>query len=104
MASYQVGQAPSRKSLLADADYLELCGIIENILPRHKSFAPWHYYVKAIALIVAAVGLEYYIHTNNLYKWYLTAPLGLLFALIGMNIQHDANHGAISRNPSVNYM
>lgn len=36
--------------------------------------------------------------------WYLTAPLGLLFAFIGLNIQHDANHGAISRNPTVNRM
>jgi acyl-lipid (7-3)-desaturase (Delta-4 desaturase) len=36
------------------------------------------------------------------YVWYLTAPLGLLFAFIGLNIQHDANHGAISRSPQVN--
>jgi acyl-lipid (7-3)-desaturase (Delta-4 desaturase) len=45
---------------------------------------------------------QFYIHFNQKYEWYLTAPLGLLFAFIGLNIQHDANHGAISRNPRVN--
>ena len=43
-----------------------------------------------------------YIHYTRSYVWYLTAPLGLLFALIGLNIQHDANHGAVSKNPFVN--
>jgi hypothetical protein len=28
--------------------------------------------------------------------------VGWCFALIGLNIQHDANHGALSRNPWVN--
>jgi fatty acid desaturase (delta-4 desaturase) len=51
---------------------------------------------------VSAVGLEVYIHFTNSYNWYLTAPLGFLMALIGLNIQHDANHGAISKNPSIN--
>jgi fatty acid desaturase (delta-4 desaturase) len=41
--------------------------------------------------------------------WLVTAPcytaaigLGLLFAAIGLNVQHDANHGAISAKPWVN--
>jgi fatty acid desaturase (delta-4 desaturase) len=37
-----------------------------------------------------------------MYIWYLTAMLGWLYALIGLNIQHDANHGAVSRIPFVN--
>ena len=28
--------------------------------------------------------------------------IGFAAALVGLNIQHDANHGAISRNPWVN--
>ncbi|CAE7453556.1 D4Des, partial [Symbiodinium microadriaticum] len=43
-----------------------------------------------------------YIHVNRAYVWYLTAVLGLFYAFIGLNIQHDANHGAVSRNPIVN--
>jgi acyl-lipid (7-3)-desaturase (Delta-4 desaturase) len=102
MKSSSIGSSTARKSVSADKDFLELCALVEQVLPRHKSFAPWHYYVKAIGLLVAAVTLEVYIHYTNQYKWYLTAPLGLLFAWIGMNIQHDANHGAISRYPWVN--
>lgn len=104
MSSFAVSSVASRKSPTADADYLELCALIDQVLPRNKSFAPWHYYVKVFALISAAVSLECYIHYNARYVWYLTAPLGLLFAWIGMNIQHDANHGAISRIPIVNRM
>ena len=56
-------------------------------LYRHKSFAPFSYWVKLAAIVSLAVGLEGYIHYYGVYKWYLTAPLGLLFALIGLNIQ-----------------
>ena len=60
------------------------------------------YYVKVICLIFVTMGLEIYIHSTRSYVWYLTAIEGLLMALIGMNIQHDANHGAISRQANVN--
>lgn len=86
----------------ADVEYLELCRVVEQILPRHKSFAPFSYYIKLAVILSCAIGLEMYIHTTKSYVWYLTALLGFLFALIGLNIQHDANHGAISRNPMVN--
>lgn len=34
--------------------------------------------------------------------FFVQALLGWLFALIGLNIQHDANHGAVSRYGIVN--
>lgn len=102
MSNYLIGNVSSRKNDLADQDYLELCSIIDQILPQNKSFAPWHYFLKIFVLLVAAIGLEVYIHSSQQYVWYLTAGLGLLKALIGMNIQHDANHGAISRNHFIN--
>ena len=83
-------------------DYLELCSHIEKVLPVHKSYAPASYYMKAIFLLTSAVTLEAYMHFHNHYCWYLTVPLGLIMALIGLNVQHDANHGAISRRPWVN--
>mmetsp|Transcript_21480 Transcript_21480/g.31168 ORF Transcript_21480/g.31168 Transcript_21480/m.31168 type:complete len:424 (+) Transcript_21480:53-1324(+) len=97
-----IGKAVSIKSEDADKDYIELCEIIDKVLPRAKSFAPTSYFVKAFTIIAIAVGLELYIHLTRSYKWYLTAVLGLVYAFIGLNIQHDANHGAISRNPRVN--
>ena len=46
--------------------------------------------------------MEVNMHLYNCYCWYLTGTLGLIMALIGLNVQHDANHGAISRRPWVN--
>ncbi len=53
------------------------------MLPRLQSFAPWHYYLKVILLLWSAFHLEFYMHSNIHYKWYLAAPLGLVYALIG---------------------
>ncbi len=97
-----VGNTKHPKDPAADAEYLELCALVDEVLPRQKTFAPFKYYVKIFTLLAASVGLEYYIHSQKQYVWYLTGVLGLFFAWIGMNIQHDANHGAISRNAWVN--
>lgn len=83
-------------------DFIELCERIDKVLPRMKSFAPWYFYVKVCAIMGFALAIEFYIHFTGMYRWYLTAILGFFFALIGLNIQHDANHGAISRKPWVN--
>lgn len=101
MVEHLVGNAVSVRDC-NDKEYLELCQRVEAVLPRHKSFAPLSYYLKITGLMTLALGLEYYIHSTNSYRWYLTGPLGFLFALVGMNIQHDANHGAISRSATVN--
>jgi fatty acid desaturase (delta-4 desaturase) len=34
--------------------------------------------------------------------WTLATVFGIAHALIGLNVQHDANHGAASRKPFVN--
>jgi len=97
-----VGQKAASKDANSDAEYLELCQIIEKILPRHKSFAPVSYYFKVAFILSTAVGLEIYMHSTGTYVWYLSALLGYVMALIGLNIQHDANHGSVSRIPLVN--
>lgn len=102
MTEFAVGTKKASKADGVDADYLELCDIVEKVLPRHKSFAPFSYYVKVLFLVSSALGLELYMHTTVSYKWYLSGLLGLFMALIGLNIQHDANHGAVSRNSWVN--
>jgi fatty acid desaturase (delta-4 desaturase) len=85
-----------------EQEYMELCNLISQVLPLNKSFAPSSYFVKIFVLITLAKGLELYIHYTKNYIWYLTGPLGILFAWIGLNIQHDANHGAISPNFYIN--
>lgn len=90
------------KDSAMDAEYLELCDLVEKVLPRNKAFAPVAYYMKVAGLLSMTVGLEFYIHYTQSYVWYLTGLQGLFFAWVGMNIQHDANHGAVSRNHLVN--
>jgi acyl-lipid (7-3)-desaturase (Delta-4 desaturase) len=105
MKDYLVGKTKSNRDEIQqhdDAEYLELCKLIDEVLPRNQSFAPISYYLKIVGLLTLTFGLEYYIHTHKAYVWYLTALQGLFFAWVGMNIQHDANHGAISRNKYIN--
>ena len=83
-------------------DYLSLCAEVEKVVPRNKSFAPYSYFIKISSILGSALWLEYYMHSNTVYVWYLSAILGWLYALIGLNIQHDANHGAISRHFWIN--
>lgn len=102
MESALVGKAIPLKNEDDDKDFLELCEIIEKVVPTHKSFAPPIYFVKAFLLIGSSIALELYMHINQQYVWYLSAIVGFLYAQIGLNIQHDANHGALSKNPLVN--
>jgi fatty acid desaturase (delta-4 desaturase) len=102
MTDSLIGKAPAAKDANADKDYLELCKLVEQVLPRNKAFAPPAYYLKVVALLGAAIYLEMYMHSTGNYKWYITGFLGWLFALIGLNIQHDSNHGAVSRFSWVN--
>lgn len=102
MTDYFLSNTKPSKDPNADKDYLELCAEVDKVLPRHKTYAPLYYYVKIGVLLGASFYLEYYMHSRKRYVWYLTGILGLFFAWIGMNIQHDANHGAISRNATVN--
>jgi len=103
MSEHLVGQLKSsRDAAIDDKEYLELCEIVEKVLPRHKSFAPLSYYLKITTLFSMAVALECYLHYTATYPIHLVSALGILFALVGMNIQHDANHGAISRTAWVN--
>lgn len=103
MSFANVGIAnPTKKSKHIDDDYLELCRLVDQVLPKNKSFAPFHYYIKCSFILIISFGLEYYMHTTGTYVWYLSGILGFFFASIGLNIQHDANHGSISRYSIVN--
>jgi acyl-lipid (7-3)-desaturase (Delta-4 desaturase) len=90
-------------ALELDKDYLELCEEVKRVVPVQKSFATFGYFVKTFCLLASSFSLEYWMHMTDTYDWKYTSILGLLFALIGMNIHHDANHGAISRHAWINH-
>jgi len=97
-----IGSTPSISNANHTDDYLELCSEVDKVLPKHKSFAPLSYWIKIVVLLTFTVSLEVYMHTTGSYTWYLSAVLGLCFAFIGLNVQHDANHGSVSRSAWVN--
>ena len=64
-------------------DFMELCERVNKVLPRLKSFAPWHYYIKCAFLICSFLGTELYVHYNNFYNLPIALLGGFVVALIG---------------------
>lgn len=53
-----VGKAVPLKEETADKDFLELCELVEKVVPTYKSFAPPKYFIKVFVILVSAIGLE----------------------------------------------
>ena len=64
-------------------------------------FATWEWYAKAVAIMAGNVYLEYRVYTGGPALW-KHATLGFFMALVGLAIQHDANHGGVSDKGWVN--
>ena len=64
-------------------DFMELCKRVNKVVPSMKSFAPWHYYIKAAYLICAFLSMEFYCNYNNFYNLPMALIMGFHVALIG---------------------
>jgi len=82
--------------------YWRVAKEVEPIVAATKGFAPNIYFVKVLMILLLAFGLDFIYPLFDRRPLWLTAVLGWSFGLIGLNIQHDANHGAVSRNPLIN--
>lgn len=73
-----------------DKEHSELSKLIKPVVG--KGCAPTSQLIKAAGIFFAALVVE----VTCIYErtWARSIILGILFALIGLNIQHDANHGA----------
>ena len=81
-------------------DYLDLIDLVNRDIPIKKRKAPYYYYLKVFIILSFTLVLTYKQYYNwNLYRGIM---LGWIHALIGLNIQHDANHGSISNFPIIN--
>lgn len=98
--AYKRRLAP-RKKASVDAEFLELCELVNAVL-RGNSFAPISYWVKCFVLLGTTLALEMYMHTSQRYTFATCGAVGWGYALIGLNVQHDANHGALSKHGWVN--
>ena len=65
----------------------------------------WKLYIKALALVPAAIGLYLillFVHLSLIPGILISGLLGFVLASIGFNIMHDACHGSYSRKSWVN--
>ena len=88
-----------------DKEYLYLHKRVKLMLLKyHKTdgYAPISQWVKIITLFLGTVLFEAKTLYSGKKGWIDSILLGFLYALIGLNIQHDANHGALSKNPYIN--
>jgi fatty acid desaturase (delta-4 desaturase) len=80
--------------------YYEIAEKIKPLLPNN-GFAPNHYFVKVgLLLTLYLVAEVYFLFFGRTLG--LSIASGTVAAFIGLNIQHDANHGSVSRDPKVN--
>lgn len=77
----------------------ELKASIKKAVPYQYATIEW--WMKAVAIMIAEIYVEYhnYIYGYTIIKSIL---LGFLMAMIGLCIQHDANHGSVSRKEIIN--
>lgn len=97
-----------RKAIVTDSKYIcnslafqDLKQRVSRVVPYTFANAEW--YIKAVILMMLAMYLE----ASNIYFGFNVVQsicLGIVMALIGLCIQHDANHGAISPNPHINML
>ena len=79
----------------------ELKSEVFKIVKRGQEFGTNGYIARAIAYIFLYFSCLYLWITHES-TWTLAITFGLAHALIGLNVQHDANHGAASRKPFIN--
>jgi fatty acid desaturase (delta-4 desaturase) len=72
-----------------------------KIVRRGREFGTPGYFARAFCYISLMVVCQYLWVTQGS-SWPMAVILGVAQALIGLNVQHDANHGAASKNHWVN--
>ena len=76
-----------------------------KIVRRGKEFGTFGWYFRAISYITLFFGLQYlWVSPQYPTSYGLAVIYGIAQAFIGLNVQHDANHGAASKKPWVNHL
>jgi len=98
LSKYRVGVlSPAVKNMEFDSEfaqdlYREVC----ETVPPALWFAPTGFWVRTALIVVGTLLAELgWILTGS---WQLCVLVGVLHAQIGLAVQHDASHGAVSRN------
>lgn len=73
-----------------------------KIVRRGREFGTPGFFLRCAIYVGLLASLQYVWATSRSLTWMLAVALGVSKAFIGMNVQHDANHGAASRKVWVN--
>lgn len=93
------------KSVLMDESYLKLHTDVKEHLKKYfrtDGRAPLLQWFKMISIIGFTILIEWRSIIKCERSYSEAFIMGILYALVGLNIQHDANHGALSNNSKVN--
>jgi len=80
----------------------ELKSEVFKIVRRGREFGTPGFFFRAFCYIGLFFYMQYVFATASPLKWYVAVAFGIAQAFIGLNVQHDANHGAASKRPWVN--
>ena len=81
----------------------ELKAEVRKAAPPHQQYGTYGFFARAIVYVLLTAYLTY--HWTFIEPSYTIATfLGISLALIGLNVQHDANHGAASSKQWINEM
>ena len=103
---YEVPASKVPKGLIEEMDrdftlFWEVCDKIKPVIGNTSGFAPWTYWIKVFVILA----VTFYLDFRAIFVGpviILSFVQGLFMGFIGLNLQHDANHGAVSKNPTVN--
>ena len=79
----------------------EIKSEVFKIVRRGREFGTFGWFARAFAYVGLFFGLQYLWVTQET-SYMLAIIYGIAQAFIGLNVQHDANHGAASKTPWVN--
>jgi len=74
---------------------------VYKIVPKGNDYGTWGYFIRATFYILLLAVCEF-IWVRDGSSVPLAIVLGISQAFIGLNVQHDGNHGAASKKPWVN--
>ena len=78
----------------------DLLKSVRKAMAGRSWYAPIGFYARAAAIVIATLWCEWNYITSGRFLW--GAAVGILHALIGLSIQHDGSHGAVSSRPWLN--
>ena len=93
------------KKVYMDSDYIKLHQHVKEYMKKYlktDGYAPLEQWIKIFFLMVSTLYVEWSSIYNRYRSFTCAIVMGILYAWIGLNIQHDANHGAYSRNSKIN--